>query len=61
MPPPEGSCEGRLPMFVLRLKLLLLFMYTLLLPPQPHPQHQPPPHQAPIMTPMPKEIATPAA
>jgi hypothetical protein len=38
-------------MFVFRLKLLLTFMLTLLLPPQPQRQHEPPQNAAPIMTP----------
>jgi hypothetical protein len=52
----------RLPLapFEIRLKLLLLLMLMLLLPhPQPHPQ--PPLQNAPIITPIPKEIAMPVA
>jgi hypothetical protein len=48
-------------MFELRLKLLLLLMVMLLLPPQPQPQPHPPLQNAPIITPTPNEIATPAA
>jgi hypothetical protein len=47
-------------MFELRLKLLLTLMLTLL-PPHPQPHPHPPLQNAPIMTPMPKEIATPVA
>jgi hypothetical protein len=49
------------PIFELRLKLLLRLIVMLLLPPQPQPQPQPPLQNAPIITPTPKEIATPAA
>jgi hypothetical protein len=42
-------------------KLLLLLIVTLLLPPQPHPQHEPPLQKAPIIMPTPNEIAIPAA
>lgn len=48
------------PMFELRLKLLLTLMLTLL-PPHPQPHPQPPLQKAPIITPMPKEIAIPVA
>jgi hypothetical protein len=48
------------PMFEFRLKLLLLLMLMLLLL-HPQPQPQPPLQNAPIITPTPKEIASPAA
>jgi hypothetical protein len=47
-------------MLALRLKLLLRLMVMSLCP-QPHPQHQPPLQNAPIITPTPKEMAKPAA
>jgi hypothetical protein len=47
-------------MFETRLKLLLLLMLMLLLP-QPQPQPQPPLQKAPMNTPIPNEIASPAA
>jgi hypothetical protein len=48
-------------MLVLRLKLLLRLMVISLLPPHPQPHPQPPLQNAPIITPTPKEIATPVA
>jgi hypothetical protein len=48
------------PMFVLRLKLLFRLM-LISLPPHPQPHPQPPLQNAPIITPMPKEIAIPVA
>src|SRR5262249_42177204 len=61
-PRPGKSFDTRLPppIFELRLKLLLLLIVMSLCPqPQPHPQ--PPLQNAPIITPTPNEIATPAA
>jgi hypothetical protein len=48
-------------MFEFLLKLLLRLIVMSLLPPQPQPQPQPPLQNAPMATPTPKEIATPAA
>jgi hypothetical protein len=48
-------------MFEFLLKLLLRLIVMSLLPPQPQPHPHPPLQNAPIITPTPNEIATPAA